>query len=120
MNAKRWMVAAVTLSLAAALLWSLQAGAYETFAGANACNQCHTDWPGATHTTHGAMPGVACADCHAVDPITPNECIACHDRTALFQGHGGLIDQDGYQCGFCHEGVGAQVRTWSGLKDDFR
>jgi hypothetical protein len=118
MNTRRWTLTLGAASLAALLLWSVQATAYSTFSGANNCDQCHTDWTGATHTLHSDQ--FSCGTCHSVDPVTPTQCIACHNIGDLFDLHGPLTDGDGYQCGYCHEGVGARPRSWTGVKNDFR
>ncbi len=116
MRSKRTLSTAL-LIIAVGLFWSLQAGAYDLFAGDNNCNQCHTTWPGAEHTFHS--DAYSCSTCHAVEPIPASVCIQCHDVSDLFDQHGPLIDQDDYQCGYCHEGVDTVFRSLSELKSLF-
>ena len=116
MRFKRTLSTAL-LIVAIGLLWSLQAGAYGLFAGDNNCNQCHTTWPGAEHTFHTNF--YECSVCHTVEPIPSSTCAGCHDVPDMFVQHGPLIDQSGYQCGYCHEGVDTEPCTLTDLKNLF-
>jgi hypothetical protein len=118
MLAKRMSIFLILMVAATVLLFAMQAGAYEFFLGDNNCNQCHTDWPGDTHTFH--RNAYACSVCHAEDPIPSSTCSGCHDANDLLTLHGPLVDGEGYQCGYCHEGVGVELKTWSEMKHDFR
>lgn len=110
------------LILAVGVFWSLQAGAYGLFtadpAEAGNCSQCHTDWPGDTHTVHMSF---SCDNCHVDDaPVPVSSCSGCHPAGALLELHAPLVGPgDGQQCGVCHEGVANEAQSWSELKELF-
>lgn len=111
------MILTAILVVTVALVWSLPAGAYGLFGGANNCNQCHPEWPGAQHTLH---TGFDCGICHSgEDPVPTSACSSCHDVSEMLALHGPLMDQEGFQCGYCHSGVSAEHRTWHDLKNIF-
>ena len=107
--------------LAVSVLWNLQVGAYGVFTAdppeSSNCTQCHTDWPGATHTVHQAF---SCNNCHIPfgTPVAPSACTGCHDgATAILTLHSPLEGPgDQSYCGYCHAGVGAESRNWGGVK----
>jgi len=119
MKTRRMLI--VMAIVAVGMFWSLPAGAYGVFTGANNCNQCHDTWPGSEHTLHSSQ--FACSLCHVggvgVNPVEPTSCLQCHDTTDLFVLHGPLTDGDGFQCGYCHEGVTAEGHSWTDLKNIF-
>lgn len=118
MKSKRKSVVVTLLVVGVALLWSLQAGAYIFFAGDNNCSQCHTEWPGTSHDFHSAS--FNCTLCHVDEGVVQNNtCVACHDFTEMMVLHGPFIDGGGFQCGYCHEGVSAEERSWSDVKNQF-
>jgi hypothetical protein len=103
--------------------YSLQAGAYNLFSAdppesAN-CSQCHTDWPGATHTVHQAF---ACSLCHTDDlPVAVNACSGCHVAENMLELHSPLEGPgDLNYCGYCHEGTDTDWRSLGDLKALFR
>jgi len=118
MRIKRTILATL-LVVTIGLFWSLQAGAYNLFSGDNNCDQCHPTFTigGAQHSTHTAI--YSCSTCHSVEPIPSSTCLQCHDAPDIFESHGGLVDQEGYQCGYCHEGVPAEAHSWTELKNIF-
>lgn len=119
MRVKRTFLATL-LVLTVCIFWSLQVGAYGLFTAdppaSGQCTQCHTDWPGATHTLHQGLTG--CATCHSFpDPVRPLACLNCHDGTATLNLHGGLQGPgDEYYCGYCHAGVDTERQSWGELK----
>lgn len=112
----------ITVIVAIGLLWIVQAGAYGLFTAtppeAGRCSQCHTDWPGATHTVHTAFD---CSACHADDaPVMVNACTACHGGAGgILDGHAEIEAPNGEYCGYCHEGVGVESRTLTEVKGIF-
>jgi len=115
---KSRILVSVLLVVAIGLFWSIQAGAYYLFSGENNCDQCHTDFPGDTHTFH-IDAGISCASCHEVEPIPSSACSACHLVDDLLVLHAPLEDQMGYQCSDCHESTGAESRSLTDLKKLF-
>jgi len=120
MRIKRMLVAVVLL-LAVTVLWNLQVGAYDVFTAdpppSSNCSQCHTDWPGATHTDHQAFD---CDSCHMRfgSPVEPSSCAGCHDGAesllnlhSPFEGPGDMA-----YCGYCHDGVSSESRNWGEVK----
>ena len=110
------------LVLAIGALWSVQVGAYGVFTAdppeASNCSQCHTDWPGATHTVHQAFD---CSACHANDPVQTNSCAGCHDAGDLLDLHSPLEGLgDMAYCGYCHAGVGTEKRNLGEMKALFQ
>ena len=124
MKLKR-MIPLTILVMTIVLAWSFQAGAYGVFESAppeaGNCSQCHTDFPGATHSVHTAAFG--CSECHVgspgANPVLVSACAACHDAGDLFMLHGGIETPSGEYCGFCHENVGAEHHTFTELKNIF-
>ena len=124
MRIKR-MIMAVLCVVAVSILWSLQVGAYGVFTAdppeSSNCSQCHTDWPGDTHTVHQAF---SCDNCHIPfgTPVAPSSCAGCHDgATALLNLHSPLEGPgDQAYCGYCHAGVGAENLNWGETKALFR
>ncbi|MEZ4389244.1 MAG: hypothetical protein R3D98_16990 [Candidatus Krumholzibacteriia bacterium] len=123
MKTKR-MLLTTALVIAIAALVSVPAGAFPFVTGTDtSCSQCHTTFTigGAQHTVHSSQ--FSCALCHVgaigANPVEPTACVQCHDTTDVFVLHGPLVSPDGYQCGYCHEGVGAQEHTWTELKNIF-
>jgi hypothetical protein len=110
------------LILSIGLLWSMQAGAYGLFTAdppeSGNCSQCHTDWPGATHTVH---MGFDCGLCHVDEmPVPVSSCSGCHPAAGLLEAHSPLEGPgDMFYCGYCHDGVGNESRSWGELKDLF-
>jgi len=116
------LVPVAILVVAVAMFWGLQADAYNVFTAVDGnCSQCHTDWPGATHSVHSGA--FACSTCHdgspGDNPVLTTVCTACHDVDGLFQLHGGTEAPSGEYCGDCHPGVGAEHHTWTELKNIF-
>ena len=106
--------------LTVSLLWSLQAGAYNVFTAdppeSSNCSQCHTDWPGTTHSVHQAFE---CSNCHiSGEPVAPSSCAGCHGgAVAILTLHSPLEGPgDMNYCGYCHEGVGVERRNWGEIK----
>ena len=120
MRIKRTILALMCV-LAVSILWNLQVGAYELFTAeppeSSNCSQCHTDWPGDTHTAHQDF---SCDNCHIPfgTPVATNSCTGCHDgATAIQNLHSGFEGPgDQAYCGYCHEGVAAESRNWGGVK----
>lgn len=111
--------------LAVSFLWNLQVDAYDVFTAtppesAN-CSQCHTDWPGATHTFHRTF---SCDNCHIPfgTPVESNACSGCHDGEAAILTLHSPLEGPGDQsyCGYCHESVGAESHNWGEIKALFR
>ena len=120
MNTRRMMIS-LLLTVAVALLGAVPAGAYGLFTGANNCDQCHTEWTGSEHSLHSGS--FSCDTCHdgaiGDNPVLTSTCVACHDAPDVFVLHAPLMDQQGYQCGYCHEGVANESHSWSSLKNIF-
>ena len=120
MQIKRMMIAVVLL-VAVTILWNRQVVAYNVFLAdppeSSNCSQCHSDWPGATHTFHQAF---ACGSCHIPfgSPVETNTCSGCHNGAeSLLTLHSPLEGPgDQAYCGYCHEGVGAESRNWGEVK----
>lgn len=117
----RRMIPVLLLVLAVSLLWNLQVGAYGIFTAeppeSGNCSQCHTDWPGATHTMHQAFD---CDSCHIPfgSPVASSACAGCHDgEDAILELHSPFEGPaDMAYCGYCHEGVSAESRNWGEVK----
>jgi len=111
--------------LTVAILWNLQVGAYGVFTAdppeSSNCSQCHTDWPGATHSFHQSF---ACDNCHPdfITPVVSSSCTGCHNgASSILNLHSSLEGPgDMRYCGYCHEGVGAESRNWGEVKALFR
>ncbi len=122
MRIKRTLLATL-LIVTACTFWSLQAGAYGVFTAdptdSGKCSQCHTDWPGATHTVHTAF---SCSLCHSgSDPVAPSSCLTCHDGADLLNLHSPLAGPgDAAYCGYCHAGVNTEDHSWGEMKALFR
>lgn len=108
------------LILLAVSFFSLQVGAYGLFTAeppesAN-CSQCHSDWPGTTHSVHTAA--FDCGLCHTDDlPVAVNSCASCHDAADLLLLHSPLEGPgDQRYCGYCHAGTGTDERSLGNLK----
>lgn len=118
MNIKRTILSLLVV-VTISLLWAFQVGAYSLFTSdppdAGRCSQCHTDWPGATHTVHTAF---SCSNCHIDDdPVAPSACSGCHPAADVLTAHGGVeAPGDARYCGYCHAGVSAENRTLDELK----
>lgn len=112
------------LVLVLGTLWSLQAGAYNLFTAeppeASNCSQCHSDWPGATHSVHTAA--FDCGVCHTDDlPVPVNACAGCHPAADLLTLHSPLEGPgDMNYCGYCHAGTDTYEGTLDHLKALYR
>ena len=120
MKFKRTMVGVVVL-VAISMLWNLQVGAYGVFKAdppeSSNCSQCHSDWPGATHTFHS--DAFNCNNCHIPfnTPVETSACAVCHDAADLLTLHSPLEGPgDQAYCGYCHEGVSSETRRWGEVK----
>jgi hypothetical protein len=116
----RRLIVVACLILTIGLLWSLQAGAYQLFSADNGrCSQCHTDWPGTTHSLH---TGFDCSACHfESDPVAVNSCTACHGGAeGILGAHADTEAPNGEYCGYCHVGVGVENWSMTDLKELFK
>lgn len=106
-NKSKLMVALLVILVSSFL--SLQAGAYGLFTAtppeSGQCSQCHTDWPGATHSFHTAA--FSCGSCHVDElPVAVSSCASCHPAGGLLTAHSPLEGPgDMAYCGYCHAGV---------------
>jgi hypothetical protein len=128
MQLKRKILFAV-LAAAAVAVWGFQAGAYSLVSTDGMpqegnCNQCHT-FQGANHDFHTGA-GVACAACHGdfSEQVATSACAGCHPTAGypdegIFALHDSAEAPNGDYCGYCHEGVGAEHRSWTELKNIF-
>jgi hypothetical protein len=118
-------ILAVVCVLAVSILWNLQVGAYGLFTAdppeSSRCSQCHTDWPGATHTDHQSF---SCSTCHGdfSNPVASSSCSGCHNGAAALLDLHAPLEGPGDQsyCGYCHLGVDAESRNWGEVKSLFR
>lgn len=118
MKFKRTMIGVVVLVIS--MLWNLQVGAYSVFKAdppeSSNCSQCHSDWPGATHTVHQAFD---CSSCHIPfgSPVETSTCSVCHNAADLLTLHSPLEGPgDQSYCGYCHAGVSSETRNWGEVK----
>ena len=119
MRIKRLVVIA-TLIVTVGLFWSLQAGAYQLFTADDGnCSQCHTTWPG--EGEHSLHTGFGCSICHfESDPVPSSSCSMCHGGAeVILQVHAGVQAPYGEYCGYCHDAVGVECRSWTELKNIF-
>ncbi len=124
MKFKRTMIGVVVL-VAISILWNLEVGAYGVFTAdppeSSNCSQCHSDWPGATHTVHQGL--FDCSSCHIPfgSPVETSSCAGCHDAAGLLTQHSQLEGPgDLAYCGYCHSGVSSETRNWGEVKALFR
>lgn len=114
----------VAVVLTVCLLWTVQVGAYSLFTSdppesAN-CSQCHSDWPGSTHSVHTAL--FDCNACHAAsDPVAVVTCLTCHNAGDLMSTHSPVPGPgDMAYCGYCHAGVNSESRRLGEVKALFQ
>ena len=121
MKIKR-LLAISPLILLIVLFWALQANAYFLFSAdppeAGRCSQCHS-FPGAQHDFHQGF--VSCSACHGdfSSPVESSACASCHGAATILDLHAGVEAPNGEYCGYCHEGVGVEHRSWTELKNIF-
>nr|MEE4267353.1 hypothetical protein [Candidatus Krumholzibacteria bacterium] len=120
-NKPKLMVALLVILVSSFL--SLQVGAYGLFQAtppeSGQCSQCHSDWPGATHTIH---TGFGCASCHVEElPVAVSSCATCHPAANLLTAHSPLEGPgDLAYCGYCHAGTGTEHFNMGEIKALFK
>jgi len=117
----------LAMALAAVAILSLDAEAYNRFAGGNNCNQCHTTFEGfgeATHDFHVNTMGFSCSQCHGSPGDNPyiSKCAVCHDPNTIWNLHltNAPADGEGFTCATCHTVTDNEAWDWSDLKHTFK
>ena len=122
MNLKR-MIPIAILVFSITMVWSLQVGAYGLYSAdppaSGNCSQCHS-FPGANHDFHTGA-SISCAACHGdfSAPVVTSNCAACHGAGEILDDHAGVQAPNGEYCGYCHDGVGTESRSFTELKNIF-
>jgi len=123
MNNKR-MTVLTPLLLILVLLWAFQASAYFVVSSnppqAGNCTQCHP-FPGAGAHDFHIDADISCAACHGdfSGPVETSTCSVCHTAAGILDLHAGVQAPNDEYCGYCHEGVDVEARSWTELKNIF-